>query len=265
MDDAFAPVLYLQPEGQQAPLFCIHGGVGLAWPYLALAPHLPADQPIIGLQADRIMDGSPQPESIGDLAEGHLAKIRAIQPQGPYRLLGWSFGGYVAHEIAVRLQAAGDHVDFLGVLDIYPYVGYDDDVDDVTLFERLVQISGEDIENHELAAYIAELDYDGIAALPHRPRSLLSEFTSAGLRRIMATMHLHQALGASFTPGIFTGDLHLVIATLESPGSEGNPSSLWSEYISGQILATRVDILHDDLLDAGSVAKYASQLVATLS
>ncbi|MDS0140758.1 thioesterase domain-containing protein, partial [Amycolatopsis sp. 505] len=47
-------------------------------------------------------------------------RIRAIQPSGPYHLLGWSFGGLLAHEIAVQLQEAGEQVETRCVLDSFP-------------------------------------------------------------------------------------------------------------------------------------------------
>ena len=54
------------------------------------------------------------------MAADYLDLIRKIQPSGPYNLLGWSFGGLVAHAIATKLQAAGEEVALLALLDSYP-------------------------------------------------------------------------------------------------------------------------------------------------
>ncbi len=54
------------------------------------------------------------------MAEDYLSIIRKIQPAGPYNLLGWSFGGLVAHAIATHLQSMGEEVALLALLDSYP-------------------------------------------------------------------------------------------------------------------------------------------------
>ncbi len=50
----------------------------------------------------------------------HLATLRQQQPQGPYYFLGYSLGGTLAQNIAARLEAAGEEVAFLGLLDTWP-------------------------------------------------------------------------------------------------------------------------------------------------
>lgn len=54
------------------------------------------------------------------MADGYVAEIRAVQPHGPYHLLGWSFGGLVAHAVAARLEELGEEVALLALLDSYP-------------------------------------------------------------------------------------------------------------------------------------------------
>jgi thioesterase domain-containing protein len=51
------------------------------------------------------------------MAAHYIAAIQSVQPQGPYRLAGWCFGGLVAFEMAQQLQARGEQVSFLGLLD----------------------------------------------------------------------------------------------------------------------------------------------------
>ena len=262
-DDAFATVLHLQPSGGRAPLFVVHGGVGLAWPYLSLVRHLPQDQPLIGLQADN-STGSPAPRSVGDIAQGHLARIRTIQPSGPYRLLGWSFGGYVAHEMAVRLQASGELVDFLGVLDIYPALGVDDTGDERSLLGRLLLEAGHDPQDSSLSVPVGALDYDGVAAAARSAGTVLGSLDGPRLRQLVNTTRRHGALGAQFKPAFFDGDLHLVSATLDEPGCSGDPAARWHQHVSGLVVTTSVEARHDDLLVAQHVERYASSFLSPL-
>ncbi|MFD2405605.1 thioesterase domain-containing protein [Azorhizophilus paspali] len=84
---------------------------------MGLAAHLP-HTPIYGLQA-RGITGAP-PDDIDALLDDCLALMRGVQPHGPYRMIGWSSGGGIAHALAARLQEAGETVDLLAMMDAYP-------------------------------------------------------------------------------------------------------------------------------------------------
>jgi len=58
--------------------------------------------------------------SFSDLLRGIVRAIRAAQPEGPYRFLGYSYGGTLAAHVAARLEAVGEEIAFLGVLDAAP-------------------------------------------------------------------------------------------------------------------------------------------------
>jgi amino acid adenylation domain-containing protein len=106
-------LLPLQPNGLQAPLFCIHPIGGSAHGYTALARALGADQPVYGLQSL----GRAPSASLAEMAEAYIAAIRSVQARGPYRLLGHSFGGLVGFEMARQLEAQGESVAMLALLD----------------------------------------------------------------------------------------------------------------------------------------------------
>ncbi|CDG83717.1 non-ribosomal peptide synthetase [Janthinobacterium agaricidamnosum] len=112
----FAPLLTIQ-RGAGPALFCVHPAEGLAWCYLGLTMQLP-DTPIYGLQAQGISGALPA--SVERQVVTCLALLRGAQPHGPYHLLGWSSGGGIAHALAVRLQAAGEQVGMLAMMDAYP-------------------------------------------------------------------------------------------------------------------------------------------------
>nr|WP_244875145.1 thioesterase domain-containing protein [Xanthomonas cannabis] len=63
--------------------------------------------------------GEPQPCTMEELATRLLAGLRAVQPQGPYRVAGWSFGGLLAYEMACQLLACDEQVEFVGLVDTY--------------------------------------------------------------------------------------------------------------------------------------------------
>jgi phthiocerol/phenolphthiocerol synthesis type-I polyketide synthase D len=95
----------------RAPLFVFHPAGGSTSVYQPLTDLLPSNQPVFGL--DRVDSLT----SVEDKAEHYLALMRHVQPHGPYRLLGWSFGGCVAFETATRLRDLGEQVGYLGLID----------------------------------------------------------------------------------------------------------------------------------------------------
>src|SRR5262249_49937648 len=139
-------VLPLRASGNLPPLFCIHPGGGLSLSYSGLMRHLPPDRPIYGLQARGIAHPEMAPETLEDMAADYLQTIQQIQPSGPYNLLGWSLGGLVAHAIATRLQAQGERVALLALLDSYPPdvsgQSQDPDLDDETILANQLKALG---------------------------------------------------------------------------------------------------------------------------
>ncbi len=110
----------LQPNGTKPPLFCIHPLAGVVFPYYELARLMNSDQPFYALQSGGI-DGREQPlNKIEDMAACYIQALRVVQPKGPYYLAGWSFGAYVALEIATQLEQQGQQVAKVILLDTPP-------------------------------------------------------------------------------------------------------------------------------------------------
>ncbi|MCB4424428.1 amino acid adenylation domain-containing protein [Xenorhabdus nematophila] len=109
----------LKPAGALLPLFLIHEASGDPLVYSPLAALLPPELPVYALQALGIHTIEHPPVSIEALAASHIQAIRRIQPQGPYRLAGWSIGGLIAYEMAQQLITGGEAVEFLGMIDAY--------------------------------------------------------------------------------------------------------------------------------------------------
>ncbi|OWQ87470.1 hypothetical protein CDN99_17860 [Roseateles aquatilis] len=103
--------------GAQPPLFCIHGSDGDVAYAVNLAAGLPADMPVYGLCVRSPDEGSAPELSITQWADRHVRLIRDVQPQGPYRLCGWSAGGTIAHEAARLLAREGEQVEALFLID----------------------------------------------------------------------------------------------------------------------------------------------------
>ncbi|WP_431312972.1 amino acid adenylation domain-containing protein [Streptomyces silvensis] len=114
---AFDPLVAIRPEGTRPPLFFAHPMGGNVLCYVPFAKHLPQDQPFYALQAAGSDVGTEPVRGIERLAADYIAAMRRVQPHGPYHIGGWSFGGFVAFEMARQLHAAGERVGGLVLLD----------------------------------------------------------------------------------------------------------------------------------------------------
>jgi amino acid adenylation domain-containing protein len=108
-----------QPTSRKPPLFCIHVlGRGLEF-YLPLVRHLDPERPVYGLAA-QIAGEAIALDRVEDLAAHYIQQMQTLQPQGPYLLVGVSFGGLIAYEMGQQLKDKGQQAALLGLIDTYP-------------------------------------------------------------------------------------------------------------------------------------------------
>jgi thioesterase domain-containing protein len=208
-------------RGSRAPYFCVHPAGGASWCYAPLSRHTPPDQPLYGIQARGLGPLREElPSSVRDMAADYVEEIRAVQKTGPYHLLGWSFGGIVAHEMAVQLRAEGHEVASLVIMDAYPMTeeSADEVTEPVDLTDVVVQGAGR---------FGAELSQEEIDRFAH---------VIANNARIQR----------DHVPGAFDGDLLLVVAA-EDRQESGADGDLWAPYVSGATAETELSCRHDDM------------------
>ncbi|MCP4654011.1 MAG: amino acid adenylation domain-containing protein, partial [bacterium] len=107
----------IRTSGSRPPLFCVHPAGGNVLSLVPLAHELGPEQPFYALQSQGL-EGDQEPlATIEEMAAHYVAELREVEPQGPYQLAGWSFGGLVAYEMACRLREVGEEVTVLVLLD----------------------------------------------------------------------------------------------------------------------------------------------------
>jgi thioesterase domain-containing protein len=106
----------LKAGGSRPPLFCVHPIHGDVISFAALARHLDDEQPVYGLRAADESDDVAR--DVPGLAQRYVEAIRAVQPAGPYRICGYSFGAAVALEMAQQLRQEGEAIGLLGIVDL---------------------------------------------------------------------------------------------------------------------------------------------------
>jgi thioesterase domain-containing protein/aryl carrier-like protein len=240
--DALGVLLPIRENGGNPPFFCIHPAGGLSWCYMPLARYVPADYPLYGLQASGL-DGTGQlSRSIKDMAAEYVEHIRTVQESGPYHLLGWSFGGIAAHEIAVQLQAHGARVTLI-IMDAYPSVARD------------LTHAGHERESTE-----------NVAGAVHRagPADSVNAFEQADVL-VMIRQEAGHVLGAISDEELaiyariyknnarimlehdfsrFDGDLLFISA---DEGAQKNAQTEWGSYVSGEISEVHLPCEHTEM------------------
>jgi thioesterase domain-containing protein/acyl carrier protein len=100
----------IQPNGSRTPIFCVHGGAGTILHLQPLARRLGQEQPFYGLQARGLYGDVSPLRTVEQMSAHYVDELRDVQPEGPYDLAGYCFGGIVAFDMAQRLAAAGQEV-----------------------------------------------------------------------------------------------------------------------------------------------------------
>ncbi len=110
-------ITVIRGEGNRPPLFCVPPAGGTSFPYFNMAHYLPPAQPVYALRDPNVVrDGAPC-DTIEEMAVYYKETLLAVQPCGPYHLIGWSFGGIAALEIARLLRSEGHEVRLLGLIE----------------------------------------------------------------------------------------------------------------------------------------------------
>ncbi|MBS1695714.1 MAG: non-ribosomal peptide synthase/polyketide synthase [Actinobacteria bacterium] len=254
--DSLAPVLPLRSTGTEPPLFCLPPASGLSWQFAGLKRHLPEQIPLYGLQSP-LFSGTSLPDTLTELAAGYADTIVAIAPDGPIRLLGWSFGGAVAFLIAQQLSTRGREVTFLGMLDSYPEVAAGDSFDSGSALAALLREMGFPVDagRRMTVAEAVEMMHaqdDAIGILDDDQIALAIENYVAAERFIV---------GADY--GHYDGDVFFVDAMLEMD-QLGVASVAWRDQVRGGLRVVEMDCRHSDLMDADILARLGPLIAAAL-
>ncbi|MEU9497054.1 alpha/beta fold hydrolase, partial [Streptomyces sp. NPDC048215] len=252
-------LLSIREGGEQHPIFCLHPGGGISWGYSALATYVPAEYPIYGIQA-RGLDGHEDPAaSIQEMASDYIRQILTVHETGPYIIMGWSFGGAVAQEMAVQLEEQGRSVAVLAVLDWYPNASPGDHVDyplsDVSLLADLAQNIGMEIDA------TPAMSLEQLISLIRAEETILSSLSDDNIKGILRVFRNNHKIASEFSPRCFRGDL-LIFEAIE--GRTGSMAQQWKPFVSGEIHIHEINVRHTEMLSSPTLAAIWESIDAKL-
>jgi len=271
--DGSAPwrsLVMIRPGSTKPPLFCIHAAWGTVLFYQKLARYLEPDQPFYALQA-RGVDSKQVPHtSISEMAAHYIEEIQTVQPEGPYFIGGYSFGGLVAFEIARQLHAQGQEIALLALIDIaapgyHKPTSISDDGQPSTFRDRilfhlrkLLRLSIQD----QLSYLWERLGW-------HLTIGKLSLFYKSYLRyvrqspqdaRILDVAEVNNQAARSYVPPAYPGRLTLFRATDKSAGFGNDPDMGWSKLATGGVKIYEISGSHKEIIEEPQVKGLAEKL-----
>ncbi|MEE1768201.1 amino acid adenylation domain-containing protein [Streptomyces sp. JV185] len=261
--NSLEPVLTLRTGSNRTPLICVHPGLGLSWSYVNLLPHLDPDRPVHTLQSPALLNGVGElPATMGAMADQYLRRVRELRPHGPYLLIGRSFGGALAHELAVRLRRAGEEVRMLAVVDAMPMpeeirrtpldpAAVEDEMLRILLHSHapeLPPLSGR-LERSAVFAMARDGAFDGLS--PTRLHNLVD-----------AGAH-HTRLVREWRPSFHDGRTTLFSATLDAWPTTAEKTEAW-QRVTAALDVRELHCGHSDVLTPGPAAEIAAVLETAL-
>ncbi|HEX4022864.1 MAG TPA: SDR family NAD(P)-dependent oxidoreductase [Acidobacteriaceae bacterium] len=256
----WSPIVPIQPKGTRPPLYVISGLGGNVIKFHSMAFYLGEDQPVYGL-LPRGLDGrEPYFTRVEDLAAYYVDAIRGVQPEGPYRLVGYSFGGAVAFEMAQQIVAQGREVGLLGMFDTIEW-------------QYMEQVEKSLHSRARLEVYKEQLkqEWSGEDRLGGLKRRMAAKFYRLTYRLFtalgrpvpqgMGTMEdIHAFAGSTYKAKIYPGTLTLFRSTMREP-LDGDDAYLgWGDFVAGGIEVHPVPATHESILQEPGVQVLSEQL-----
>lgn len=235
-------------------------GIGNPANYGLLGSHL---DPQFELYQPSLPDVLMKPLDVG--AAEHIQQIKAVQPQGPYRIFGWSFGGLMVYEIARQLAESGEKVAFLGIVDTSPILfpkmrtdlpGW---LQKRYYFEWLIWAAGFHFREIAKLSIIDRLGYINIR-LKKRIKWLplvikQKEYTQREQAEVVFT---NKPAIQQYHPKTYAGDAHLFRVKQQRTTLVRQKFSFWNYLVKGTITLHQIPGTHLTLLKEGNVETLAA-------
>ena len=248
----------IQTGGSKPTFFCVHGANGAVVRFHDLARYLGADHNFYGLQAHGLDPTKPCHTRTEEMAAHYIEEMRRVQPEGPYFLGGYSFGGMIAFEMAQQLRAQGQD-------------------GTVVLFDTFCPPPpGSAVPQQTMSRSAALL---GIFRIPARERlAYLWRILTVPNRMINRWLHVARLprivkkvrngclqAQANYTPQPYAGRVILFRSSHKPLGQVSDPRAAWSTYATQGLEIHEITSNHENILLEPQVRLVAQQLRTCLN
>lgn len=276
MATEYSPVVKMQHQGAQTPLWLVHPGVGEVLVFINLAKHI-TDRPVYALRARGFNTGETSFESIQEAVMTYHAAIKETQPTGPYAIAGYSYGTMLAYETAKILESNGNEVRFLGSFNLPPHIK--DRMKQLVWSECLLHLSYfldiiTETTASELSAPLRSLNKEEALAhvvkIANPTRMAELSLTSEALYNWANLAFALQGIAKEYEPrgtvacmDIFYATPLAAVAQSKKEWLEG-PLSKWREFVREAPRYHEVDGAHYTMISPEHVQRFAKKLKSAL-
>lgn len=261
-------LITLKPGSAGNVLYLFHPLGGELLTYRELARRMESPVRVLGVRWAAEPAGPGHEPSLAEMARTHHEQLRAVQPQGPYLLAGWSFGGVLAFEVARLLRESGQEMAFLGLIDANPVL---DPLSGLPLAETPYRaLLGQVLEEVDRRAAdgedsvdIAEFssDRDWVGLMGGAPAAGVK---ATHLRRSLAMARQSMGALAAYTPRPYTGGADLFQAGATGPGTRAQLEAGLRGVVGGTVRVHEVPGDHTGILASPHVTVLAEAIDAVL-
>jgi acetoacetyl-CoA synthetase len=257
----FSPFVEVKAGSEKPPILIVHGLAGTV-PFFELARDMATEgHSVYGVQAKGV-DGLEEPfDRVEDMAAFYLRSLRDIQPHGPYLLVGYSFGGLVALEMAQSLHEVGENVALLALVDAYPDARYMLPAQRLRLRAQRIGSRISDLQRRSVPAGITYV----ASRLKHRLRvgeAYEEGNLPSGASRLSfeyTTLRVKQKAYVAlerYRPQFYSGKIKFVKSETDSY-YPANPAAVWAKLTAGFEAETvpggHLDMLTGDIKSLAAV------------
>jgi amino acid adenylation domain-containing protein len=244
---AWSPLVPLQTAGAKPTFFFVHGLGGTVMRFHELAKHMVPDQPFYCFQAQGMDGKGACLDRVEEMAELYLEHLRAAQSRGPYFIGGYSFGGFVALEMARRLRNQREEVALLALVDTYlPAPG-----EAQSLARRFLALTFE-----QQWSYFRKRAKRYVRGIKRRIDAISLPPAIKAVREACAVAELR------YEPEPYDGPIVLFRASEKALRGLDDPGGGWQKYAGGGIEIHEVDGDHGNILNEPQVRQLAAKIRA---
>ncbi|MFJ2160287.1 amino acid adenylation domain-containing protein [Streptomyces sp. NPDC087856] len=254
-ETARGPLVTLREgEPEQRPVFLFHPFGGTVFCYVELTRHLPPGRPVLAIEAPGIQNEGEAEISVEAMATRYIDLLREVQPNGPYALGGWCFGGVIAYEVAGQLRAEGEEIEFIIGIDSRAPVeeNIPESADDSTIlswFARDLAVpAGKtlDIPADELRALGGDAAFDHIL---HEAAAIGVLAEDADRAQILRYFEAYLANGIALQTYLpEPAELDLVLLRAADEEADYGPKLGWEALIKGELQVIDVSGDHNSVM-----------------
>lgn len=261
-----SPLVPIQRAGSKTPFFCVHPGSGNVLCYLSLAQEMGGERPFFGFQdLNTLRDHEEESDfevPLDRMAATYVETLLSVQPDGPYLLGGWSFGGFVAFEMAQQLRRQGKEVAMLAIFDTGPVFDDLGRADDADLLAILCEESGLEVKAEDLRPFNTNEQLSYVSSQLKAAQLVPDDLPISWINRSVNIFKARIRVMMNYRFRAYDGPITLFRATEPDPSSEpiNDPTLGWANLCTEPVMIHEVPGTHASMARAPQVSVLAATL-----